>query len=126
MLLEYNNINYIINLFLKIELLYNSLYAFSKKKLYILQNYFLKNFVSKRICKSINNVNASILFVLKRNEFLCLYINYRNLNTIIIKIQCLLSFIKKTLNYLINVVYFTKFDSKIFIIVFVFVKIINK
>ncbi len=82
---EYNNIDYIINLFFEIELLYNSLYVFFKKKLYILQNYSLKNLILKRVCKSINNANILILFVLKRSESLCLCINYRNLNIITIK-----------------------------------------
>ncbi len=85
MLSKYSNANYIINLLFKIESLYNSLYALFKKKLYILRNYLLKNFVLKRVCKSINNTNISILFVLKRDKFLCLYINYRKLNTITIK-----------------------------------------
>ena len=112
MLFEYNDANYVIDLFFKIELLYNLLYVLFEKKLYILRNYFLKNLLSKCVRKSINNANALIFFVSKRNEFLRFYINYRNLNTITIKNRCSLSLIEKTLNYLVNVVYFTKFDLK--------------
>ena len=112
MFFEYNNTNYIINLLFEIKLLYNSLYALFEKKLYILQNYLLENLVSKYICKSINNTNISILFILKRDKSLCFYVNYWNLNTIIIKIRYLLFFIQKTLNCLISVVYFIKLDLK--------------
>ncbi len=112
MFLEYSDANYIINLLFEIELLYNLFYALFKKKLHILQDYLLKNLVSKRVRKSINNANILILFVSKRNESLRLCINYRNLNTIIIKNRYSFSLIEKTLNRLINVVYFTKFDLK--------------
>jgi len=53
-----------------------------------------------------------MLFVLKSDNNLKLYINYYNLNIIIIKNKCSLSLIKKTLNRLINVVYFTKLNLK--------------
>ena len=112
MLFKHNNTNYIINLLFEIESSYNSLYTLFEKKLYILQNYFLKFFVLKRVRKSINNTNVLIFFVLKRNKSLRFCVNYWNLNTITIKNWYLLSLIKKTLNCLINVVYFTKFDLK--------------
>ncbi len=44
--------------------------------------------------------NIFILFVLKSNNKLRLYINYKDLNTIIIKNYYLLFLITKTLNYL--------------------------
>jgi len=44
--------------------------------------------------------SVSILFVSKSNNKLRLYINYRDLNTIIIKNRYLLSLIIKTLDYL--------------------------
>ncbi len=82
---KFNNTNYIIDLFFKIKLLYNLFYAPFEKKLYILQNYFLKNFVSKRVCELISNTNVSIFFVSKSNKFFRLCVNYRSLNTITIK-----------------------------------------
>ena len=45
-------------------------------------------------------VDASILFILKLNNKLYLYINYRDLNIIIIKNCYLLLLIIKTLDYL--------------------------
>ena len=77
-LFEYNNIDYAIDLFFEIELLYSLLYALFKKKLYILQKHFLKNLVSKCVCKSINNASVSIFFnnnfyIKKRQVSLSLY-----------------------------------------------------
>jgi len=65
-----------------------------------------------RINKFINLVNVSMLFILKSNNSLKLYVNYRNFNVIIIKNKYSLSLIKKTLNRLIDVVYFTKLNFK--------------
>jgi len=59
-----------------------------------LQEYLLKNLMLSKICKFINLVKTLILFVLKSNNNLRLYIDYYNLNIIIIK---------KTLNCLINI-----------------------
>ncbi len=53
-----------------------------------------------------------MLFVLKNNNSLRLYIDYYNFNIIIIKNKCSLFLIEKTLNYLINVAYFTKLNLK--------------
>jgi hypothetical protein len=53
-----------------------------------------------------------MLFMLKSNKSLRLCVNYRNLNAITIKNRYFLSFIKKTLNYLISVAYFTKLNLK--------------
>ena len=48
-------------------------------------------------------VDASILFVFKKNEELHLYMNYKNLKIIIIKNRHLLSFITKMLNRLCKI-----------------------
>jgi len=53
-----------------------------------------------------------MLFVFKKDNTLRLYINYRNLNFVIIKNKYSLSFIEKTLNRLINAYYFIKLDLK--------------
>ena len=109
---NYKKKNYNIDLLLSEESLYKLLYSFFEKKLNILQKYLLKNLTLNKIRKSINFVNALMLFVLKSNNNLKLCVNYRNLNVIIIKNKCSLSLIKKTLNCLINVVYFTKLNFK--------------
>ena len=56
------------------------------------------------------DVDTFVFFVSKKNEKFRLYVNYKNLNVIIIKNKISLSFINETLNRLINVAYFTKFD----------------
>jgi len=111
-LFNYKKKNYSINLLSNKELLYKLLYFLSKKELSILQEYLLKNLTLNKIRKSISLVNKLILFILKSNNSLRLYINYYNLNIIIIKNKYFLSLIKKTLNCLINIVYFTKLDLK--------------
>jgi len=109
---NYKKKNHSINLLLSKELLYESLYLFFKKKLNILQEYLLKNLALSKICKFISFVNASMLFVLKSNNNLRLCVNYCSLNVITIKNKYSLSLIKKTLDRLINVVYFTKLNFK--------------
>ncbi len=111
-LLNYKKENYNINLLLSKKSFYKLLYFFFKKKLNILQKYFLKNLTLSKICKSINLVNILILLILKNDSNLRLYVDYCNLNIIIIKNRYSLSLIKKTLNCLINVVYFTKLNLK--------------
>jgi len=111
-LFDYKKENYNIDLLLNKESFYELLYSFFKKELSILQEYLLKNLTLNKICKFINLVNISILFILKSNNSLRLHINYCNLNTIIIKNKCSLSLIKKTLDCLINIIYFTKLNFK--------------
>jgi len=111
-LLNFKEKNYNIDLLLSKEPFYESLYSFSKKKLNILQKYLLKNLTLNKIRKFISLINASMLFVLKSDNNLKLCVNYYNLNAIIIKNKCSLSLIKKTLNRLINIVYFIKLNLK--------------
>ncbi len=111
-LFNYKKKNYSISLLLNKELLYKLLYSFFKKELSILQEYLLKNLALSKIRKSISFVNASILFVSKSDNSLRLCVDYCNLNIIIIKNRYSLSLIKKTLNCLIDVIYFTKLDLK--------------
>jgi len=111
-LLNYKKKNYNINLLLNKKSLYELLYSFFEKKLNILQEYLLKNLTLNKIRKFINFVNALIFFVLKSNNNLRLYVDYRNLNVIIIKNKCSLFLIKETLDRLIDVIYFIKLDLK--------------
>ena len=111
-LLEHENKYYIINLLSNTKLLYESLYIFFKIKFEILRNYLLKNLILNCIREFTNRANASIFFVFKKNNNFCLCINYKELNVFIIKNKCSFSLIDKTLNRLINVVYFIKLDFK--------------
>jgi len=111
-LFNYKKENYNIDLLLDKELFYELLYSLFEKELDILQKYLLKNLTLSRICKFINFVNASILFVSKSNSSLKLYINYCNFNIITIKHRYSLFLIEKTLNCLIDAIYFIKLDLK--------------
>jgi len=123
---EYKNKINSINLLFKKKLLYRFLYFLFTKKPDILQNYFLKNLILDRICKSINFVEISILFVLKSNSNFKLYIDYYNLNIITIKNKYFLFFIKETLDYLIDIAYFTKLNLKTLTIKSIFIKKTNR
>ena len=112
MFLTHENENHVINLKFEKKSSYNSLYALLKKKLQVLRNYLLKNLALNRIRKFFNFVKTSMLFIFKKNESLRLCVNYWSLNAVIIKNKCFFSLIKKTLNHLMNVVYFIKLDFK--------------
>jgi len=96
-LFDYKKKNYNINLLSNKKFFYELLYFLFEKELNILQEYLLKNLTLGKICKFIKFINASMLFVLKSNNSLRLYIDYCNPNIIIIKNKCSLSLIKKIL-----------------------------
>jgi len=110
--LNYKKKNYNINLLSNKKFFYKLLHFLLEKELNILQEYFLKNLILSRIYKSISLINILILFVSKNNNSLKLYIDYCNLNIIIIKNKYSLFLIEKTLNCLINTIYFTKLNFK--------------
>jgi len=112
LLSEYNKNNYTINLQSDTKLLFKFLYILSEKEFAVFRDYLLENQISKYICKFTSYANISILFVFKKNSIFRLCINYRELNSIIIKNKYLLFFIEKTLNRLIDIYYFIKFDLK--------------
>ena len=60
----------------------------------------------------ISSAEALILFVLKKDNNLRLYVDYRELNKIIIKNRYLLSLVNKILNRLNNIKYFIKLNLK--------------
>jgi len=109
---DYREENYNIDLLSNKKFFYKSLYSLSEKELDILQEYLLENLALSRIRESISFAGASMLFVLKSDNSLRLYIDYCNLNIITIKNRCSLSLIEKTLNCLMSAVYFTKLDFK--------------
>ena len=57
-------------------------------------------------------VNVSIFFMFQKSERLCLCVNYKNLNAIIIKNRHFVSFITETLNRLYEIKRFTKLNLK--------------
>ena len=112
MFLTHENENHVIDLKFEKKSLYDLFYALSKKELQILRNYLLKNLALNRIREFFNFVETSMLFVFKKNDSLRLYVNYWDLNVVIIKNKYFLFLIKKTLNRLMSTVYFTKLDFK--------------
>ena len=89
-----------------------SLYNLFQKKLAELRRYLNDALVKRWIKSSMSFANASILFVFKKNRELCLCVNYRKLNAIIIKNRHSLSFIIETLNCLCEAKRFIKLNLK--------------
>jgi hypothetical protein len=91
---------------------HNSIYKLSENELKILKNYLNKNFKRGYIQRSINSINAPILFVFKKNGKFRLYVNYKDLNKITIKNRYSLSLIKEILNRFNGTAVYTKFNFK--------------
>ena len=64
------------------------------------------------IRESISLANVPILFILKKDKTLRLYINYRSLNIVTIKNRYLLFLINKLLNRLNDIKIFNKINFK--------------
>ena len=91
---------------------YKSLYNLFKTELNVLRKY-LDNILEKSWIKhSVNSVSVSVLFVLKKNEDLRLYVNYWDLNCITIKNWHSLSLISEILDQLSETKIFIKLDLK--------------
>jgi hypothetical protein len=88
------------------------IYKLSKNELKILKKYLNKNLEKKYIQHFINPAGAPILFILKKNGNLRLYINYRGFNKIIIKNRHPLPLMGKILNRLNETAIYTKLDLK--------------
>ena len=89
-----------------------SLYNLSQKKLAAFWCY-LNNALNKSWIKfSVSFVDVLIFFIFKKDEGLRLCMNYKSLNTIIIKNRHSLSLITKTLNCLCEIKRFIKLNLK--------------
>jgi len=111
-LLELRREDYVIKFQNNKELLFISLYNFLQNKLAILRQY-LNNMLAKDWIKHlVLFASVSILFVLKLNNRLYLYVDYKDLNAITIKNRYLLSLIIKTLNCLYKAKRFIVLDLK--------------
>ena len=109
---EQSQRNHIINLMKNTKSSYMLLYNLFKKKLAEFRRY-LNNVLNKSWIKSLkSSVGASIFFVFKKDEALRLCMNYKKLNTIIIKNYHFLSFITKMLNRLCEIKRFIKLNLK--------------
>ena len=88
------------------------IYILAEKELDALQEYLSKMTYRGQIRRSVSKVGALILFVLKKDRGLYLYINYQGLNKITIKNRTLLLLISETLDQLSRGKIFTKLDLK--------------
>ena len=111
-LFKHEDEDHVIDLIFDAESSYEPLYTFFKIELDVLRNYLLKNLILNCIQKFMNCVNASMLFVLKKNDSFRFCVDYKELNALIIKNKCLLSLINEMLNRLVNAAYFIKLDFK--------------
>jgi hypothetical protein len=91
---------------------YKFIYKLSENELKILKKYLNENLKREYIQYSINPAGAPILFILKKDGSLRLYVNYRNLNKITIKNRYPLSLMKEILNRLNGAAIYTKFALK--------------
>ena len=110
--LEHDEKNHVIDFMFEKNFSFDSLYNMSKKKLMYFREYIVENKTLNRIREFVNRANVFVLFIFKKNDNLKLCVNYRDLNAITIKNRHSLFFIDKTLNRLINVVYFIKLNLK--------------
>jgi uncharacterized protein YlbG (UPF0298 family) len=108
---SYNKNIYIINLD-DSKPPFKFLYNLLASELEIIRTYINIYLTKEWIRRSINLVGALIFFVSKKDRILKLYINYRDLNKITIKDRYPFSFINKTLDRLINIIYYTKLNFK--------------
>jgi len=92
--------------------LYKSLYNLSNKKFQILQNYLNSILVKSWIQHSVNFVEASVLFILKKHDDLQLCVNYQELNKITVKSHHSLFLINEILNQLSDIKIFIELDLK--------------
>ena len=99
---QYKSWDHKISLITKILSKIEPIYALFYTELEILRNYLDKNLKKSFIQKAKMTVGFLILFILKKDEKLRLYVNYKKLNTIIIKNKYLLSNIGKFQDYLIE------------------------
>ncbi len=94
------------------ELLYKSLYNLSNIELATLRQYLDDVLAKEWIKHFVSSIDASILFILKKNDSLHLCMNYQDLNKITVKNHHSLPLISETLDRLSRVKRFTKLDLK--------------
>jgi hypothetical protein len=91
---------------------YKFIYKLSKNELKILRKYLNENLEREYIQHFISPVGISILFILKKDGSLRLYVNYRDLNKITIKNRYPFLLVGEILNRFSGVAVYTKLDFK--------------
>ena len=112
MLFEQHDENHVIDLMKNKESSFMFLYNLAQNELTKLWRYFDDVLTKKWIKHFISSTKVSILFVFKKNKRLCLCVDYKGLNAVIVKNRHLLSLIMKMLNRFNKFKRFTKFNFK--------------
>ena len=112
MLFKQHDENHVIDLIKNKKSSFMLLYNLSQNKLAKFRRYFNDVLIKEWIKHSISSTKVLIFFVFKKNKRLCLCVDYRNLNAVIVKNRYSLSLITKTLNRLNDFKRFIKLDFK--------------
>ncbi len=94
------------------DLFFDFIYNLSTTKLKILKNYIDEHMKKNFIIEFVSFAKAFILFVKRTNDKLCLCVNYKDLNEVIIKNRYSLFFINENLNKLFEAKIFIKLNVK--------------
>ncbi len=87
-----------------------SIYKMTQDKFTVIWNYLNSTLEKKWIHSLSNFAKASVLFVKKLNESLCLCVNYHDLNEITVKNNYSLSLLFEMLNHFAHARHFIKID----------------
>jgi hypothetical protein len=120
---SYKEYNYKIELLLSKLLPAGPLYSILEDELLVLRKFLEKNLSKGFIRANLSPVASPVLFAKKPNGGLCFYVDYRVLNTIIIKNRYFLPLIQKTFVYFSRTKFYTKLDV---IIAFNYIRITEK
>ena len=94
------------------NILFESIYNLSMTKLNALREYLNEQLIKNYIVSSKSSIDASILFVKKKDDDLRLCVDYRDLNAVTIKNRYSLSLIQELIEVLIEAIVFIKFDIR--------------
>ncbi len=87
-----------------------SIYKMTQDELAVIQDYLDSALKKKWIYLSSSSAEASVLFVKKLNESLCLCMNYHDLNKMTVKNNYSLSLLSEMLNHFTHTRHFIKID----------------
>ena len=90
--------------------LFDKIYNLSQSELKMLKKYIIKQLNKEFIVFFKSSADSPVLFVLKKDGGLCLCVDYKELNVIIIKNRHFLPLIQKTMNRLVEMKKFIKLD----------------
>lgn len=94
------------------EMSYGSIYSLVANELKVFRDYLNANLIKDWIRRSESSAEAFILFIRKKNDFLYLCVNYKDLNRITIKNKHSLSLINEILDRLSEIMMFIKLDLR--------------